>query len=118
MDGEIEPAELEDRLDDGIRVVDIRNPPAFDHAHIPGSENIPFAQLPQRVEALAGADCVVTVCPHGKSSVQAASLIKSYEGIDDDACVVSLAGGLDAWDGPLESAHEEQGTDEGPQSPF
>lgn len=119
MNGEIEPAELEARLDDGVRIVDIRNQLAFERAHIPGSENIPFAQLPQRVEALAGADCVVTVCPHGKSSVQAASLIQSYEEISDDACVASLAGGLDAWNGPLENESDgEPEADEGPQSPF
>ncbi|QDX40029.1 rhodanese-like domain-containing protein [Salarchaeum sp. JOR-1] len=118
MDGEIEPDELQSRLDDDITVVDIRNSLAFDHGHIPGSENIPFNQLPQRVDALDGANHVVTVCPHGKSSVQAANLINSYEGIGDDTPVESLAGGLDAWDGPLDSNTEEPDADEGPQSPF
>ncbi|MEE6210961.1 rhodanese-like domain-containing protein [Salarchaeum sp. III] len=117
MDGEIEPDELQSRLDD-VRVVDIRNSLAFDHGHIPGSENIPFNQLPQRVEALGDAEHVVTVCPHGKSSVQAANLIKSYEGIGEDTPVESLAGGLDAWNGPLDSNTDEPDADEGPQSPF
>jgi len=132
MDGEISPSDVEARLDDEDppRVVDIRSPGAFARGHIPGSENVPFAELPQRVESLAGADHIVTVCPHGKASVQAARLIKSYEGTGD-AAVESMRGGLDAWDGPLETgdpadaddaesrttAGDAEGADT-PESPF
>mgnify|MGYP000044191494 FL=1 len=115
MDGEISPSEVEALLDDDPpRVVDIRSPGEFARGHIPGSVNVPFAELPQRVEALADAAHVVTVCPHGQASVQAARLIKSYEGIDD-AVVESMRGGLEAWTGPLET---DADPDEGPESPF
>lgn len=102
MDGEIDPEELADRLDDDTdrRIVDIRNPASFSRGHIPGAENVPLERLPDRVGDLADADHVVTVCPHGKASVRAARLIGSFEGADD-ATVESLAGGLEAWDGPL-----------------
>jgi len=117
MDGEISPAEVESLLetDDPPRVVDIRSPAAFRRGHIPGSENVPFDQLPQRVETLADADHIVTVCPHGQASVQAARLIGSYEGADT-ARVESMHGGLTEWDGAFDA--ESAAPDEGPDAPF
>jgi rhodanese-related sulfurtransferase len=115
--------------EDGLEVVDVRNPASFREGHLPGSRNVPLAQLPSRVPELAGADRVVTVCPHGKASLQAARIVASYEGTAD-ARVESMAGGLTAWDGPLETgpgagagvddtgpgAEGDEATDEGPES--
>lgn len=120
MDGEIEPSELAERLDDDDtdrRIVDIRNPMAFRRGHIPGAENVPLEALPDRVADLAGADHVVTVCPHGKASVRAARLIGSFEGTGD-ATVESLAGGLEAWDGPLAEADATAAADAADDAPF
>lgn len=112
MDGEISVDELAELVeDDGVRVVDIRSPAAYRRGHIPGSENVPFGDLPNRVEELGGEDRVVAVCPHGKASVQAARLVASYEGFDGR--VESLAEGLEGWQRAghdLES--EEAETDE------
>jgi len=128
MDGEISPSEVETLLetDDPPRVVDIRSPAAFRRGHIPGSENVPFNQLPQRVETLADADHIVTVCPHGQSSVQAARLIASYEGFDGR--VESFEPGLTGWEGAFEDGDEGTAadggaanggsSDEGPDAPF
>jgi len=117
MDGEISPDDVATLLDsdDPPRIVDIRSPAAFEQAHIPDSENIPFETLPDRVAELADADRVVTVCPHGEASVQAARLIGSYEGTADSR-VESMAGGITSWEGPLDSA--APAADEGPDAPF
>ncbi|MFC7096993.1 rhodanese-like domain-containing protein [Halobaculum marinum] len=125
MDGEITPEEVERLLDEGadLRVVDIRSPGAFARGHIPGSENVPMQQLTQRVDSLAGSEHIVTVCPHGQASIQAANLIKSFEGTAD-ATVESMAGGITSWQGDLASGTDESAestaaeADEGPQSPF
>jgi len=109
MDGEITVEELRALLeetdggsdDETLRVVDVRSAGAFARGYIPGSENVPAPKLTDRIEELDGADRVVTVCPHGQASVQAARLIAAYEGVDGP--VESLCGGLEAWDGPLES---------------
>ncbi|MBP1988204.1 rhodanese-like domain-containing protein [Halolamina salifodinae] len=117
---EISPERVAELLADGAdpTVVDIREPPAFRRGHIPGSLNVPFRRLPDRVAELADADHIVTVCPHGKSSVQAAKLVESYEGVDD-AAVESMAGGLSEWDGEIESgADGDAEPDEGPAAPF
>jgi rhodanese-related sulfurtransferase len=115
MDAEIAPEDVESLLesDERLRVVDIRSPGQFARGHIPDSENVPFGELPDRIEEFAGADHIVTVCPHGKASVQAARLIGSYEGTAD-ARVESMAGGLEAWAGPLETVDDG----ETPESPF
>ncbi|MFC7176192.1 rhodanese-like domain-containing protein [Halosegnis marinus] len=119
MDGEISAAELADLIDANadVRVVDIRSPAAFARGHIPDSVNIPFAELPQRVEELTGAERIVTVCPHGQASVQAARLVGSYQG--STGRVESLAEGIEGWragDHAWES--EAAPTDEGPDAPF
>ncbi|MFB6170450.1 MAG: rhodanese-like domain-containing protein [Haloarculaceae archaeon] len=114
MDDEISAAELRERLDRGepIRIVDIRSPGAFARGHIPGSENVPFGEIPDRVETFEGADHVVTVCPHGKASVQAAKLIGSYEGTD--ATVESLSSGIEGWPYELEQEKRDEATEEAP----
>jgi rhodanese-related sulfurtransferase len=114
MDGEISAGELEALLEDDedVRIVDIRPQQAFDRGHIPGSECIPLAELPQSVDRLEGADRVVTVCPHGQASVRAARLVQSYEGLADDARVESLADGISGWSGDLVAADDADG-DEG-----
>ncbi|WP_128905907.1 rhodanese-like domain-containing protein [Halorubrum amylolyticum] len=145
MDGEIDPDELAalladgdddqnggTRVDDGLRIVDIRDRRAFDRGHVPGSECIPFPELTTRVADLEGAARIVTVCPHGVASRQAAQLIGSYAGIED-ARVESLRGGIEAWErdaGELvpTAADGTPGTDgegnltadadEGPDAPF
>lgn len=120
MDGEISTDEVAELLnsEEPPRVVDIRSPAAFARGHIPGSENVPLGDLPERIESLAGSDRIVTVCPHGKASVQAARLITSYEGTAD-ARVESMAGGLEDWDGPLEAdAATETAAESEPDAPF
>jgi len=129
MDAEISPEEVSELLDDGadVRVVDIRPAAEFERGHIPDSENVPFHALADEIDRLDGADRVVTVCPHGQASVQAARLVAAYEGLPDDARVESMAGGLEAWEyglesgGKTESSEEDGGSgagSEGPEAPF
>jgi rhodanese-related sulfurtransferase len=115
---EISPSELESMLgtDEAPTIVDIRNPLAFRQGHIPDSHNIPFQELPQEVDQVHGKDHVVTVCPHGEASVQAARLIASYEGFDGQ--VESLQTGITGWEGPVTNATSEDEPDESPAAPF
>jgi len=113
MSGEIEPVELRRLLEDGepVRIVDVRSAAAYEAGHIPESENVPFETLTRSIETFAGETRIVTVCPHGEASVQAARLIESFEGVPAQAQVDSLAGGLEAWDGPIET-HQSVDTSE------
>lgn len=107
MDGEISPEQVAELLDGDadVEIVDVREPVEFDVERIPGSVNVPLSRLARNVDRIEPADRIVTVCPHGEASIQAARLISAYEGMDD-AVVESMAGGLDAWEGPLESGRE------------
>ncbi|USZ70907.1 rhodanese-like domain-containing protein [Natronosalvus halobius] len=98
MDGEISTDDVSALLesDADVRIVDIRDQASFERGHIPGSENVPFHELTAKIEDFDDTDRIVTVCPHGQASVQAARLIGSYEG-SADARVESMAGGLEAW---------------------
>jgi rhodanese-related sulfurtransferase len=118
MDGEITAEELRALLDSPAppRIVDIRAPAQFRRGHIPGSENIPFAELTARIEEFSDADRVVTVCPHGQASVQAARLIGSFEGFDGR--VESLEPGIEGWSHELERDDETTPPTEGADAPF
>ncbi|NHN41963.1 rhodanese-like domain-containing protein [Halorubellus sp. JP-L1] len=123
MDGEVDPDRVETLRDDDdvdVCIVDIRNPSSYARGHVPDSLNVPLPELTGEVDALPDADRYVTVCPHGKSSVQAARLIASYAGVD--APVESMAGGLTAYDGDLVtsggSTDGPDGSTDGPAAPF
>ncbi len=105
MVDEITPTELHERLQNGedIQVIDIRNEQQFRRGHIPGSENIPFVRFTREVAEYEWADKIVIACPRGESSLQAARLLESFEGIDDDAWIANLAHGIKEWDYELES---------------
>ena len=102
---ELTPDEVKARIDDDAdtQVVDIRSPAEFERGHIPGAINIPMPELPRRVDEVEWSDDVVVACPIGQSSIQAARLIGSYEGVDDDSSVRSMAGGYDEWEYDLET---------------
>ena len=100
---DITPAELHERLADGddVQVIDVRLPRSFERGHIPGSENVPFPRFARAVAEVEWGTDIVVVCPHGESSLQAARLLESYEGVPDDARVANLVGGLAAWEHEL-----------------
>jgi rhodanese-related sulfurtransferase len=102
---EMSPAELKERLDDGadVQVVDIRQPDSFEEGHSPGARNLPIDRFAREVEDHAWGEEVVVVCPVGESSLQAARLLESYEGVGEDARVANLSGGYEEWDYALES---------------
>jgi len=103
MVDEVSTEELKRKLDAGepVQIIDIRPPAAYDQGHIPGAINVPMTELATRVDEIDWGDDVVVTCPIGQSSVQAARLIGSFEGVGD-ASVRSMAGGYDAWEYELE----------------
>lgn len=108
MVDEISTDDVKEKLeaDGDVQVVDIRPPEQFAEGHIPGAMNIPMNELPARVQEHEWGDEIVVACPIGQSSIQAARLLQSYEGVDGDAAVASMAGGYDDWEYELESEDE------------
>lgn len=101
---EVTPDELHRRLGNGddVQVVDVRPERFFRRGHIPGAENVPFHRFAREVSGRDWGRDIVVVCPHGESSLQAARLLESYEGVQEGATVANLVGGYDAWEYELE----------------
>lgn len=109
MVSEVTPEDVKERLeDDHVQIVDTRQPEDYEAGHIPGAINIPLDELPKRVEEVDWGDDVVVACPIGQSSIQGARLIESYEGVEEDAEIASMAGGYAEWDYELERGEEAQ----------
>ena len=108
MDDEISPDEVHSLLEanEDVCIVDIRDEQQFEQAHIPDSINLPFHSLPAMIDELEGEERIVTVCPIGQSSIQAARLISSYEGTADGR-VESMSGGLEEWSQSYELTSSE-----------
>jgi len=101
---ELTPDEVKEKVDAGeTQVIDIRPPEQYERGHIPGAVNVPMSELPARVDDLEWGEDVVVACPIGQSSVQAARLISSFEGVDDGDTVASMAGGYEEWEYELET---------------
>lgn len=119
---------LRERLasEDPPQVVDVRRRLVYERGHLPGADNLPLPELPNRVAETEFDEEIVCVCPKGESSLRAARLLESYEGVASDATVYNLDAGLQAWDGPVESGPTDGRTgtddtaddDEGPEAPF
>lgn len=88
------------RQNEDIFLVDVRQPEEFSEFHIPGSINIPLAELfsINIQDKIPKGKQVVTICPHGNRSMVAAfALVR--KGIE----ARSLTGGLAAWGQVLDS---------------
>ena len=112
MDGQLTAREVEDLLvESDPLVVDVRDEQSYRARHIPGSEHVPFAEIPKESDRIAEADHVVTVCYEGIASAKAARLIASHK--DFDGVVENLSGGMDAWEVPVDSDGASAGTSGG-----
>ncbi len=92
---EITPEELRDELAsaDPPMLVDVRDPPEWEIAHLPTATLIPRGELPNRVSELTRARHVVVYCRSGQRSSQASRLLLDL-GFQN---VRNLKGGLLAW---------------------
>lgn len=79
--------------EDAVILVDIRNPGEVEQGRIPGSIQIPLAQLRSRLDLLPSDRPIVVHCAGGWRSSVAASLLRA-EGFED---VSDLDGGYNAW---------------------
>lgn len=80
-------------LEQGGRLVDIRDPQSFDAAHITGAFHLTNGSLNQFIADSDFDKPVLVLCYHGNSSKGAAQYLVN-QGFDD---VYSVEGGFDAW---------------------
>lgn len=83
--------ELAVALDQGQRVIDVRERAEFIAGHVPGAEWIPLSLVPLRMDEFRGPNTWV-ICQSGGRSAQAATFL-AQRGIE----VINVNGGLNAW---------------------
>lgn len=91
---EIDPAELNAMLEQGVAVVvDVREPKEFAEGHIPGAVNVPLSGFaPEKLPTAMGKTLVLN-CLGGKRSGLALDQCARAEAVVD----THLAGGFGAW---------------------
>ena len=94
-DNELTVEELAVRLrqEDGVVVLDVRDPWEVELCNIAPSLHIPLSNLPSAVAALPKDRDIAVLCHHGVRSAYAAHWLRS-QGFDR---AINLAGGIDAW---------------------
>ncbi len=93
----MDPAQVSEllRSNAGVRLVDVRTPAEYRSAHIPGSHNVPLAQLPERGDDLLADDekVLVLVCASGERAERARKALDAA----GTSNVAVLRGGITAW---------------------
>ena len=103
----IEGEELYRKLAMGepIVVLDVRTETEFAAGHIPGSILVPLHQLETRVNEVPNSGTpVAVVCEHGIRGISACRFLAEH----GCAPLYNLAGGLEAWPGPVDKGINEK----------
>jgi rhodanese-related sulfurtransferase len=88
----IKVSEVQQRLDDGAQLIDVRESNEWKSGHAPGANHIPLGSLEGRLKTIAKERPVMVMCQSGMRSAQAAKILAS-EGFD----VSNVSGGMVAW---------------------
>ena len=104
---EVNVAAAQQARDRGDLILDVRS--AGEHAagHVPGSVNIAYTRLPDRLDELPGDKTILIHCATGVRSARATAYLQT-QGYD----AVNVAGGFVAWSAagaPVERAHAHAG---------
>jgi len=89
---EVSVDELEERLVEGARLIDVRQPYEFDEMRVSGAVLVPLATVPDNVDAFRGEGPVYVICKTGARSARACEFLAA-QGVE----AVNVAGGTLAW---------------------
>ena len=89
---EIGVEQLQDVVDEGGQLVDVRQPGEFAQAHVPGARLIPMSQVLERLPEIEKDRTLYLICATGNRSGRVGEVLEQ-QGYD----VVNVAGGTVAW---------------------
>lgn len=90
---EIDVDELTTRVEQGARLIDVREPDEYTGGHVPGALSVPLATVPDNLDLFrADGGPVLVICQGGGRSRRAAEYVAEH-GIE----AVNVAGGTGAW---------------------
>ncbi len=93
---EVDPAEVQENLDNGVAIVDVRESEELSQGHLPGARHVPRGYLEARIEGAAPdrSQRVVVYCASGQRSALAAKTLRDDLGYEN---VQSMTGGITLW---------------------
>lgn len=91
MHDEIQSGDVEQWLEQGAKLVDVREPWEYQAGHLPGAVNIPMGEVVARIAEIE--DPVVLVCATGNRSGRVAEYLMN----NGHAQVANLLGGTVGW---------------------
>ena len=93
---DITATELNELLQSGadVQLIDVRQPPEYNFAKIPGSKLIPLGEILSRMDEIEPTRDTVVICKMGSRSAQAMMVLEraGYKGK-----LRNLRGGITAW---------------------
>ncbi len=93
LPAEVSVKQAAELRDQGVFVLDVREPDEWAQAHIPGATLIPLGELQARVNELPKDQPVLVYCRSGNRSATGRDILKAA-GFEN---VTSMAGGINAW---------------------
>src|SRR5256885_6500479 len=93
---EVDPAEVNELIDEGVAVVDVREVDEFAAGHIPGAKPVPrsYLESPNGAAVPDRATQVILYCASGNRSAYAARTLRDELGYEH---VRSMTGGITLW---------------------
>ena len=89
---EITVEELAHLLDDGVRLVDVREPDEWRAVRVPGAVLVPLATVPDQLEEFPEGETTYVICRSGARSMRACEYAAAR-----GRKAVNVAGGTLAW---------------------
>src|ERR1039457_4665977 len=93
---EVDPAEVNELIDEGVAIVDVRETEELAAGHLPGAKHVPRGYLESRIEGVVPdkATQVIVYCASGNRSAYAARTLREDLGYEH---VRSMTGGITLW---------------------
>lgn len=86
------------KVEEGYKVIDVRETGEYEAGHIPGSLNKPLSELKNGdIEGLDKNQKYIVICQSGNRSKEASSIL-----FDEDFMILNVSEGMSSWTGPLD----------------
>ena len=95
---DVDSAELQALIDQGVHVIDVRTPGEFDAGRIPGAENVPVNEIEAASATWDRSQPIAVYCATGSRSISAVEYLAS-QGF---STIYHLNEGMVAWTGQVE----------------
>lgn len=99
---QISVTEAARRRDQGVRIIDVREPGEYAAVHVPGAELVPLATVTQAAAGWDKSEPIVLICRSGNRSNIAARKLQDL----GFSAVANVQGGMNAWRGATMTGSE------------